>query len=214
MEEQIKNLINFYKKAEKLKTTTRHSWLSDSSRQESVAEHSWMLCLLAMLLSDKINKKVNLLKIFKMLVIHDLAEAMTGDIPAFEVSIRYQIKHKNEEKALKKLVNKLPDEKAKEIISLWKEFEKNTTPEAKFGNSLDKIEVVLQHNIADISTWGKGDFKINPYYKNNYFEFDSFMKAFKDIVDNQTMEKIIKAKKRHKVDKKYLEKYKKSKKLF
>jgi putative hydrolase of HD superfamily len=97
----IENLIDFYKKAEKLKTTTRHSWLSNLLRQESVAEHSWMLCLLAILFSDELDKKVDLLKVMKMVTIHDLAESVTGDIPAWEVSIRQKNKYKYEKKAFK-----------------------------------------------------------------------------------------------------------------
>jgi len=208
MKKQINDLIDFYTKAEKLKTTTRHSWTNNSARQESSAEHSWMLCLLAMLLFDKLDKKVDLLKVMKMVTVHDLAEAITGDIPAFEVSTRQKSKYSNEKKALEKLMSKFPKNKSKEIISLWNEFEENSTPEAIFSNSLDKIEVLMQHNVADISTWEQGDFDSNPYYKDHYFNFDLFMRTFKNIVDNQTMEKVIKAKKEYRVKKDHLEKYK------
>jgi len=211
-EELIKNLINFHKKAEKLKTTTRHSWLTDSS-QESVAEHSWMLSLLAMLLFDKLDKKVDLIKVMKMVTVHDLAESITGDIPAHtpDTSKRIRNKYKSEEKAFKILVTKLPKNKAEEIIALWKEFERNKTKEAKFANSLDKIEAVMQHNLSNITSWEQGDFNMHPYYKNNFFDFDSFMRAFKDVVDIQSMKKIIKAKADHRIDRKHLEKYRKGK---
>jgi putative hydrolase of HD superfamily len=210
MEEQIKNLIDFHKKAEKLKTTTRHSWLTDSSRQESVAEHSWMLCLLAILLHDKLDIKVDLLRVIKMLTMHDLAESVTGDIPSFEISNRQESKYANEKKAFTYLVESLPKEKAEEILDLWEEFERNETPEAKFGNSLDKVEAVMQHNISDISTWDQGDFNIQPYYKNQYFDFDSFIRAFKNVVDDQTMKKILEAKAENRIDAKYLERYNKN----
>jgi putative hydrolase of HD superfamily len=211
MNKEIKNLIDFYKKAEKLKVTTRHSWLSNPKRQESVAEHSWMLCLLAILLSDKLNKKIDLLKVLKMLTIHDLAESVTGDIPAWEVSVRQNNKHKQEKKVFSAMVSKLPKNNAKEIISLWEEFEENKTKEAKFANSLDKVEVVLQHNIADISTWDDGDYNASPYYRDEYFDFDSFMRAFRDVVNIQGMKKVIKAKTVNRLDKKHLERYKSKK---
>lgn len=213
MQKSIKNFIDFYAKAEKLKTTTRHSWLSNPKRQESTAEHSWMLCLMAMVLSDEINTKVDLLKVMKMVTIHDLAEAVTGDIPSHEVSIRNrkENKYKAEQKALKIIVAKLPKNKSEDIINLWEELEKNETAEAKFTHSLDKIEAIMQHNIADISTWDQGDFDIQPYYKDHYFDFDSFMRVFKDIIDVQTMEKVIEAKAESRIDPKHLEKYKKSK---
>jgi putative hydrolase of HD superfamily len=208
---EIKNLIDFYKKAEKLKTTTRHSWLSDSGRQESVAEHSWMLCLLAMLLSDELDKKVNLLKVMKMVTIHDLAEAVTGDIPVHEVSSRQKNKHKAEEKAFKKLVVGLPKEKASEIMRLWEEMEKKETLEAKFAQSLDKLEVVMQHNVADISTWDQNDYNASPYYKEEYFNFDPFMKFLREIISIEGMNKVLKAKTKHHLDPKHLERFKKEK---
>ncbi len=208
MNKEIKNLIDFHKKAEKLKITTRHSWLSNPKRQESVAEHSWMLCLLAIILSDKLTKKIDLLKVLKMLTIHDLAESVTGDIPSWEISTRQKNKYKYEKKAFKKIVADLPKNKAKEIISLWEEFEENKTKEAKFANSLDKIEVVMQHNIADISTWDHGDYDASPYYKDEYFDFDPFMRALRDVVSIQGMQKVIKAKTENRLDKKHLERYK------
>lgn len=209
MNKSIQNLIDFHKKAEKLKTTTRHSWLSNPKRQESTAEHSWMLCLLAMLLSDKLDKKVDLLKVMKMLTIHDLAESVTGDIPSGEISTRQQNKYESEKKAFESLVINLPKEKAYEIISLWEEFEKNETLEAKFAHSLDKVEAVMQHNISNISDWDQLDFNVHPYYKNEFFNFDSFMRAFKDVVDDQSMKKILDAKAEHRIDAKHLERYKK-----
>lgn len=211
MERLIKNLIAFHKKAERLKTTTRHSWLTDSKRQESVAEHTWMLCLLAIILFDKIETKVDLLKILKMLIIHDLAESVAGDIPSWEVSERQNNKYQLEKRALKTLVKDLPKNNAQEIIFLWEEFEKRKTPESQFANSLDKVEAVMQHNLVDIKTWEQGDFNHHPYYRDEFFNFDSFMRAFKDVVDIQSMKKIIKAKVEHRIDKKHLERYKKVK---
>ncbi len=212
MKKIINNLIDFYKKAEKLKTITRHSWLSNSTRQESVAEHTWMLCLLAMIISEKLDSKINLFKVLKMLIIHDLAEAVTGDIPAHEISKRQKNKYKNEERVFKKLTPLLSQKNANEIIRLWREFEKKKTVEAKFANSLDKIEVIMQHTLSNISSWDQGDFDITPYYKNQYFNFDTFMRDLKDEVDGQLMKKIIKAKKESRVDVEYLKKYKQGQK--
>lgn len=213
MKKVINSFIDFHKKAEKLKTTMRHSWLSNSSRQESVAEHSWMLCLLALILADQIKTKVDLLKIFKMVTIHDLAEAVTGDISAHEISARNtkENKYKAEQKALKSLLSGLPKVKAREIIDLWEEMEKKETTEAKFAQSLDKIEVVMQHHIADISTWDQGDYNASPYYKEEYSDFDPFMKTLRGVVSMQGMKKILRAGTEHLLDPKHLERYEKRK---
>lgn len=77
----MQEILSFLTLAEKLKTTLRHSWTNDPARQESTAEHSWMICLLAMVLFGKTKLQLDQLKVLKMLVIHDLAEAITGDIP-------------------------------------------------------------------------------------------------------------------------------------
>src|SRR6185437_1767014 len=84
----IKNLFTFFIEAEKLKTTMRHSWTSDSNRQESSAEHSWMLCLIAVSIFDHLEVKVDQLRVLKMLIIHDVAEVVIGDIPAFDTEGR------------------------------------------------------------------------------------------------------------------------------
>ena len=83
---KIQSILVFLKKAEKLKTELRHSWTSNTQRQESVAEHCWSACLIAILLFKELQEPVDQLKVLKMIVVHDLAEAIAGDIPAFEVS--------------------------------------------------------------------------------------------------------------------------------
>ena len=210
MEELIKSFIDFHKKAEKLKTTTRHSWLTNSSRQESVAEHSWMICLLAIVLAPKLDSKVDLLKVLKMLIIHDLAESITGDFPDFSVKPDYN-KYPAEEQALRKIVERIPKDRANEIMNLWQGFEKRNSMMPKFANALDKREAIMQHNLADIKTWEDGDFLMHPYYKDSFFDFDSFMRAFKDVVDNQSMEKIITEKVEHRIDSKHVDRYNKNK---
>ena len=149
----------------------------------------------------------------KMVTVHDLAESITGDIPAHTPDIAKQVrdKYKHEEKAFEILVANLPKNKGTEIVSLWREFEERRTPESRFAGSLDKLEAVMQHNLSDIAHWEQGDFNMQPYYKNNFFDFGSFMRVFKDMVDDQSMKKILKAKAEHRIFPEHLEKYKKQK---
>ena len=91
-------------------------------------------------------------------------------------------------------------------------MEENKTREAKFCHALDKVEACMQHNISSLSTWDQGDYDIHPYYKDHYLDFDSFLRAFKDIINVQSMKKILNAKAEHRIYPKHLERYKKSKK--
>ena len=152
------NLIQFYTEAEKLKSVMRHSWTSDTTRRESTAEHTWMLCLMALTIFDSLEFEVDQLRVLKMLIIHDLAEAITGDIPAFEISDRKAQKYQTELAAMKHLLRNLEEKTKKDILSLWEEMEQKQTPEAKLAQIIDKSEAAMQHAIAGAKTWDDGDF--------------------------------------------------------
>ena len=188
MSKKIDGIVEFIKIAEKLKTELRHSWTSNPTRQESVAEHTWSSCLLAIVFFNEISVKVDQLKVLKMLIVHDLAEAITGDIPAFEVSARKDKKLDSEAGAIREITSKLENKRlAEEIISLWEEFENRQTDEAKLAKACDKFDVLLQHLNTDAKTWDSGDYHQNPYDSQYRFEFDKFIREFKDRVDFDTM---------------------------
>ncbi len=149
---EIASVLGFVRAAERLKCELRHSWLSDG-RQESVAEHSWMMSLLAILLGGRLAGDLDQAKVLKMAVLHDIAEAITGDIPSFEESRRQDDKPANEAKAMDELSAMLPETMAGELREIWQEYEAHESAEAKFVTALDKLEVQIQHNLADIATW-------------------------------------------------------------
>ena len=138
--------------AERLKRELRHSWLSDG-RQESVAEHSWLMSVAAVLLSPHLEHPVDLGHTLKLIALHDIAEAITGDIPSFETSARKVSKAQDEAQAMAAISAMLPPASAALLLSLWQEYEDAVTPEAKFARALDKLEVQHQHNLADLRTW-------------------------------------------------------------
>jgi putative hydrolase of HD superfamily len=192
----IEHLMIFFVAAEKLKTTMRHSWTSDSNRQESSAEHSWMLCLIAVTIFDQMKIKFDQLKVLKILIIHDLAETIIGDIPAFDVEGRKN-KKEREHAAMKSLVENLPDETRNEFQSLLEEYDEKDTVEAKIAQAIDKFESPLQHNISAIATWDQNDFDIHGLYKVNYFMFDAFLAMLREELETMTRKKITKAKQLH-----------------
>lgn len=206
-------ILDFIKSAEKLKTELRHSWTSDKSRQESVADHSWMLALMALLFFDYVNLKVDRLKVIKMVILHDLAEAVTGDIPTFEQSERntQDNKHAAELAAMQKLTAKLPAKQANEIIELWQEFEDRITNEAKMAQSLDKTEVLIQHTIADIDTWDDGDYWHGCYHNDERCNCDLFIRQFKDLVNKEMLEKLEDSNTLSRLRKEHIERYEKEK---
>ena len=203
----VKNLMAFFIEAEKLKTTMRHSWTSDSNRQESTAEHSWMLCLIAVTLFDQLKTKIDQLKVLKILIIHDLAETIIGDIPAFDTEGRIN-KKEREKNALKQMVKNLPKKTKLEILALFDEYENKESVEAKVAQAIDKFESPLQHNISDITTWDQNDFNIHGLYKIDYFTFDTFLKSLRDELELMTIKKVTKAKKLHRMRPEIQEYYK------
>lgn len=149
---EIANILAFLALAERLKTELRHSWLSDR-RRESVAEHTWMMALMALTLAPRLEHPVDVAHTLKLVLVHDLAEVKVGDIPFFEVSDRKAAKAEAEAEAMAEIHAMLPDDLGREIAELWNEFEDAMTPEARFARALDHLEVQMQHNLAELGTW-------------------------------------------------------------
>ncbi len=138
--------------AENLKIEMRHSWLSNG-RQESVAEHTWLMSVAAVLMAPHLQHSVDLGQTLKLIALHDIAEAITGDIPYFEDSARKNTKLADEAEAMETIHKMLPEASGKLLLALWREYEDCKTLEAKFARALDKLEVQHQHNLAELQTW-------------------------------------------------------------
>ncbi len=202
-------LFAFIKRAEKLKTELRHSWLSDKDRRESVAEHSWMMALIAMAIFDSIDLEVDKLKVMKLVTIHDLAEAIVGDVPSFDEKGR-EGKYEREKAAMEQITKGLPPAVAEEFLALWEEMEEKKTLEAMLAQCLDKSEVLIQHIIADIDTWDDGDYGLGPYNKDELFDFHPYMREFKDYVNKEFWKKMESEDKLSRIRPEHLERRKKT----
>jgi len=177
--------LDFLTKIEKLKCNTRHSWTSNG-RQESVAEHSWRLAVMAMLCSDEYpNLDIN--KVIKMCLIHDFGEAITGDIPAFDKTEQHETE---EDLAVTQLLSMLPDNHADELTQLFSEMNDMKTPEAKLYKALDNLEGVLSHNEAPISTWIEREYTENLTYGEKNCEWSEWTKQLRKELKNDSIKKI------------------------
>lgn len=207
------HILAFYKLAEKLKATTRHSWLSDSNRQESVAEHSWMMGLLALILAPQLEHKLDLQKVLEMIILHDLAEAVTTDIPVWEGLKNKATKFAAEKQAIEGMLGVLEDEKLiAHLLAIWEEYEQRQSLEALFVKAIDTLDVVTQHNAADLSTWDDNDFlwQLSPH-QDAFFNFDHYLRQVKDTLDQWSIAKVAAAGQSEKLDQVELNKRKKSK---
>ena len=145
--------------AEKMKCNTRHSWTS-SGRHESVAEHSWRLCLMAYFARDEF-PEADMDKVLRMCLLHDIGEAFTGDIPAFRKTKSDQ---ETESDVVGRFIASLPEPYRSELGGLFDEMEALATPEARIYKALDKMEAIVQHNEADVSTWLPLEYDLNLTY--------------------------------------------------
>lgn len=194
MKKEITAILNLLQLAERLKFELRHSYLS-SGRQESVAEHTWRMSLMAVLIEPLLTRKIDTARILKMIIIHDLVEAEATDVSALDVlrnpAIRIQ-KEEREKKAIENIRQALIATNGQEIYDLFHEFEKKETYEAKVAGALDKLEVQLQHNHADISTWEEIEYDMS-YMMDKHVLFDETLTELKNQIESAAEEKMIAA---------------------
>lgn len=181
-------LIKILNVAEKLKCNTRHCYTS-SGRHESVAEHCWRTALMAMLL-EKEFPQADMNKVIKMILIHDLGEAFTGDIPCFEKSSNDE---KKESRVLDDWVQTFPEPERTQWLELYAEMNALETQEAKIYKALDKMEAVIQHDESDLSTWLPLEYELQFKYGTENVQFSEYMKNLKAEIDKITQNKIASA---------------------
>jgi putative hydrolase of HD superfamily len=179
---ELLGIVDFLRAAEGLKTATRSGWTSAGER-ESVADHTWRLCLMAVVLHPSF-PEVDFARLVKICIIHDLGEAIGGDVPAPEQARRAASKSADERRDLLELVAPLPPELRDEIVALWDEYELARTPEAKLAKALDKLETILQHtqgkNPADF------DYRFNLGYGRQFTRDHPVLEAVRAFLDEET----------------------------
>lgn len=180
-----RDLLDILTVAERLKDATRHCYTS-GGRHESVAEHCWMMTLMAFLMKEEF-PNVDMDKVIRMCIIHDLGEAFTGDIPVFNKTAADE---EREEAMLYNWVRSLPKKKADEMLALYQEMEERQTPEAKLYKCIDGLEAVIQHNFSDISTWLPNEYTLNQTYAQDRVGFSPYLTALREEMRKDTLQKI------------------------
>ena len=131
--------FDFFREIDKEKMIGRQTYLSDGVRKENDAEHAWHMAVMAILLSDYSNEKIDVLKTVSMILIHDVVEIDAGDTYAYDENGK-KTQREREVKAAKRIFGMLPEEQAAKFRNLWEEFEAQNTPESRFARTMDNIQ--------------------------------------------------------------------------
>lgn len=152
LDERLGKQLRFLIEADRLKGVIRGSRIADGSRRENVAEHSWHLALFALTLSEWAIPPVDIWRVAKMLILHDLVEIDCGDTPLFDAE-GTPSQSDRESLAADRLFAMLPDDQGHAMRTLWEEFEQAQTPDARFAKALDRLQPILLNHIVGGGTW-------------------------------------------------------------
>lgn len=155
--------VAFIKEIDKLKYILRKTRLFHSDRHENDAEHSWHLAMMTIVLAEHSDKPIDILKVLKMVLIHDIVEIDAGDTFIYDAT-KSHTNTDEELMAAKRIFGLLPTAQAEEFIAIWKEFEDGISNEAKFARSMDRFEPLLQNTSNDGGTWKEFDVPYQQVY--------------------------------------------------
>ncbi len=178
-----KALIDFLRVMERLKDAPRHCWTT-GGRRESVAEHSWRVALMAMLVVDEF-PEADIDKVIRMCLVHDIGEAVTGDIPTF---VKTDADRAVEGKEVEALIGGLPAPWPETLGALFDEMEAQQTLEAKLYKALDRMEAIQSHNESDPATWLPLEYELNLTYGEANAAFHPYLKKLRAEMRRETEE--------------------------
>lgn len=182
--------IEFIKEIDKVKYIQRKTKLFNSDRNENDAEHSWHLAMMTIVLAEHADFPVDVLKVLKMVLIHDIVEIDAGDTFIYDTTKSHS--NTDEERlAANRIFGMLPEEQAAEFISIWEEFELGQSNEAKFAKSMDRLEPLLQNTSNNGGTWSEFDVKYDQVYEKKKAIKEGSMSIwnYAENVINESVEK-------------------------
>lgn len=181
---ELLGILEFLRQAERLKNVLRTSWTS-GGQQESTASHTWRLCLMALVLGEHFSD-IDQGRLLKLCIVHDLGEAIHGDIPAIHQDVN-RPKADQERNDLLTLVAPLPAATKQMMVDLWDEYEAAASPEAKVAKALDKLETIMQHNQG--ANPANFDYEFNIDYGRKFTDALPLAALIRSILDEETKQR-------------------------
>lgn len=163
---RLEQQMQFIERLDAMKQIGRQTYLSDGSRKENDAEHSWHLAIMAMLLTEYAEEPVDRLHVIEMVLIHDIIEIEAGDTYAYDKQA-HTTKQARETLAADHLFSMLPEDQEKRLRALWDEFEAYETPEAKFAHMLDNIQPTMLNHASDAKAWEEHQVRLSQILNRN-----------------------------------------------
>lgn len=188
MDEKLKKQLDFILEIDKEKNILRQTHLSGGGRRENDAEHAWHMAIMAYLLRDYANEKVDIAKVMLMCLIHDVVEIEAGDTYAYDTE-GLKTQKAREDAAKEHLFGMLPDEQKEEMIALFDEFEAFETPESKFAHTMDNLQPLLLNNSNDGADWKAHEVSADMVYKRQRKSALGSSKLF-EVIDTLIQENI------------------------
>ena len=164
--ERIKRQLEFLIQVDRLKSIFRRNYISDGTRKDNDAEHSWYFAMAALLLAEYSNEKIDIQKVIQMALIHDLVEIDAGDTFVYDEEAKKGQKDK-EKKAAGRIFGLLPEDQKKFVYDLWNEFEENLTGESKYARSIDRLVAILLNDKSNGKAWKENHIKYSQVYEVN-----------------------------------------------
>lgn len=185
--ERLKKQLDFILQADAEKEIERRTLISSGKRFENDSEHAWHMALMAILLSEYANEKIDVLKTVSMILIHDIVEIDAGDTYCYDYELG-KSQRERELKAADRIYALLPDDQAKKLRALWDEFEANETPEANFAHAMDCLQPTMLNNATGGVMWKNNSIKLSQVLKRNEYT----EKGSKELWNYQLNELIMK----------------------
>ncbi len=164
--ERLQEQIDFIMELDKIKKIVRQTPLSDGSRKENDAEHSWHMAVMCLVLAEYANEPIDMAHTLGMILMHDVVEIDAGDTYAYDTAGN-ETKRERELSAADRIFHLLPEGQAEKLRQLWDEFEEGKTPEARFANALDKIQPILLNHASHGVSWEEHQIHLAQILKRN-----------------------------------------------